>query len=76
MRKHRFGHYLQNATSKKYHYATRVNHWHQPRFGLALPPIYKAFTDKSGTRYQKGYIAAAVIDMKNLRACDVAFELY
>lgn len=74
---HKHGHYLQqNATSKEYYYATRVNHWHQPRFGLALPTNYKAFRDKLGTRYKKGYVTAAMTDMKNLRACDVAFELY
>lgn len=73
----RFGHYLQqNAIFKKYYYATRVNHWHQPRLGLALPISYKPFTDKFGTRCQKGHITAAMIDMKNPRACDVVFELY
>lgn len=43
---------------------------------MALPTNYKAFRDKLGTRYEKGYVTAAMIDMKNLRSNDVAFELY
>lgn len=33
-------------------------------------------SDKLGTRYEKGYVTTAMIDVKNLRANDVAFELY
>lgn len=53
-----------------------MNHWQWPKFGLALPTNYKTSRDKLGTRYEKGYVTGAMTDVKNLRAYDVAFELY